>query len=62
VKAYICKVCGYLYDEQTAEKDAAKKAIPFEELAPEWVCPVCGIGPDLFEETFSNRPQDVPVK
>ncbi len=62
MKAYICKVCGYLYDEETAEKDAAGKPVLFEDTNPEWVCPVCGVGQDLFEETYSNRPKDIPVK
>lgn len=62
MKAFICKVCGYLYDEETAEKNIEGKVIPFEELNPEWVCPVCGVGQDLFEETYSSRPQDVHKK
>ncbi len=58
MKSYICKVCGYLYDEETAEKDVSGKPVPFEEIPPEWVCPVCGVGQDLFQETYSNRPED----
>jgi len=62
MKAYICKVCGYLYDEESAEKNIANQAIPFEALDPEWTCPGCGVSQELFEETYSNRPPDVPVK
>ena len=32
---YICKICGYIYDEE-------KEVIKFEELSSEWLCPVYG--------------------
>ena len=32
---YVCRVCGYVYDE------AAEKA-PFDSLADSWKCPLCG--------------------
>lgn len=31
---YICKICGYIYDE-------AKEGTPFNALAEDWKCPVC---------------------
>lgn len=45
-----CAVCGYIYDP--AEGDRENGVAPgtsFEELADEWVCPVCGTGKELFE-------------
>ena len=39
---YVCKVCGYVYDE-----DAEGKA--FSELESDYVCPLCGVGTDEFE-------------
>ena len=39
---YICKVCGYEYDE-------SKEATSFADLPDSWVCPVCGVGKDMFE-------------
>jgi len=47
---YKCTVCGYLYDE-------AKEGVPFAELAPTWVCPVCGVAKSEFrkiETSISN--------
>lgn len=38
-KTYTCTVCGYTYDGE----------IPFEELPDDWVCPLCGVGKDMFE-------------
>lgn len=37
--AYVCKVCGYVYEGDD-----------FEDLPDEWVCPLCGVGKDQFEE------------
>ncbi len=62
MKAYICRVCGYLYDEESAEKNIENQAIQFENLDPEWTCPDCGVSQELFKETDSNRPPDIPVK
>lgn len=40
---YVCKICGYVYDE-------AKEAVPFAELPDSWVCPLCGASKSDFEE------------
>ncbi len=32
---YICRICGYIYDEE-------KEKIPFEQLPGDWKCPLCG--------------------
>ncbi len=50
MKKYVCKVCGYVYDP--AEGDPAAGIEPgtaFENLPDDWVCPVCGVGKDMFE-------------
>ena len=44
MKKYVCTVCGYVYDE--AENDGVK----FEEWPEDYVCPLCGVGKDMFEE------------
>ena len=38
-----CQACGYIYDEAEEEKK-------WDELPDEWVCPVCGVGKDMFEK------------
>lgn len=38
-KKWVCTVCGYIYDEET----------PFEDLPEDWLCPLCGVGKDMFE-------------
>ena len=44
MKKYVCTVCGYVYDPE--EHDG----IAFEDLPEDWVCPLCGVGKDMFEE------------
>jgi rubredoxin len=59
VKAYICSVCGFLYDDETAEKNTEGVSLPFEELSDDWNCPACGVKQDLFLPTDSDRPEDI---
>ena len=43
MKQYECTVCGYVYDESV-------EGVKFEELPEDWVCPLCGVGKDMFKE------------
>ena len=36
IKKYVCTVCGYVYEG--------------DELPEDYECPLCGVGPELFEE------------
>ena len=38
---YVCKVCGYVYDEQ--------EEVLFADLSEDYACPLCGVGKDEFE-------------
>lgn len=60
--AYICTVCGYVYDDESAAKTESGELITFKDLPEDWVCPNCGVGMDLFEATDSDRTPDVPVE
>ena len=44
MKKFVCTVCGFVYDP------ADNGNIPFEELAEDYTCPLCGVGKDQFEE------------
>ncbi len=37
-----CTVCGWIYDEE-------QEGVPFDELAEDWTCPVCGAPREAFE-------------
>ena len=51
MKKYVCTVCGYVYDPAAGDPDSGiAPGTPFEEIADDWVCPVCGVGKDMFEE------------
>ena len=59
MRAHICTICGFLYDDESAEHNPEGGLIPFEELDLDWVCPGCGAKGHLFEETNSTRTHDV---
>lgn len=42
MKKYVCTVCGYVFEE-TPDKLWA-------DLPDDWVCPLCGVGKEEFEE------------
>ncbi len=51
MKKYVCTVCGYVYDPEVGDPDnGIAPGTSFEELPDDWVCPVCGVGKDSFEE------------
>ncbi len=47
-----CQACSYVYDGKQVDKlsDDSKKASSSPALPADWVCPVCGVGPEFFEE------------
>lgn len=48
---YICTVCGYVYDPAIGDPDSGIEAgTSFEDLPEDWVCPLCGVGKELFEK------------
>ena len=51
MKKFRCTVCGYIYDPEKGDDNANVPAgTTFENLPEDWVCPVCGVGKDMFEE------------
>lgn len=51
MSSYMCEPCGYVYipEKGDPDNDIAPNTA-FEELPYEWVCPVCGLGKDVFVE------------
>lgn len=49
---YKCCVCGYIYDPLKGDPDS--NTVPYTSfnrlLEDGWVCPICGVGRDLFEK------------
>ena len=47
---YVCSICGYIYDpEQGDAKGGVAPGTPFESLPPDWVCPLCRMGREMFK-------------
>ena len=48
---YVCTICGYEYDpaEGWPEQGIAP-GTAWEDVSDDFVCPICGVGKDQFEE------------
>ncbi len=51
MKKYRCVVCDWIYDPAIGDPEAGiEPGTAFEDLPEDWVCPLCGVGKDDFEE------------
>jgi rubredoxin len=51
MKKYVCTICGYEYDPEVGcEEQGIAPGTAFEDIGDDFVCPVCGVGKDQFEE------------
>ena len=51
MKSYVCTVCGYTYNEADADPEhGIAPGTKWEDIPDDFVCPMCGVGKDLFEE------------
>ena len=50
LKKYVCP-CGYVYDPEKGDPDnGVAPGTAWEQVPEDWVCPVCSLGKDAFEE------------
>jgi rubredoxin len=48
---YVCTVCDYVYDPELGDPDGdIAPGTPFEAIPDDWVCPLCGVDKEQFEE------------
>ena len=48
---WVCSVCGFVYDPAEGAPDLGiEPGTPFEDLPEDYVCPLCGVGKDMFEK------------
>lgn len=51
MEKWICTACGYIYDPEIGDPDSGVVAgTSFENIPEDWVCPLCGVGKDMFEK------------
>jgi rubredoxin len=51
MKTWVCSVCGWIYDEEKGDAENGLAAgVAFADLPDDFVCPLCGVGKDMFEE------------
>lgn len=51
MKKYICTACGYVYDPEEGDPNSdIEPGTAFEDLPDDWVCPLCGVGKEMFNE------------
>ncbi|MDR1689343.1 MAG: rubredoxin [Clostridiales bacterium] len=51
MEKYVCSVCGYTYDPDLGDADAGiESGTDFADLPDDWVCPMCGVGKEMFEK------------
>ncbi|MDO4896801.1 MAG: FAD-dependent oxidoreductase [Moraxella sp.] len=49
-KKFICRACGYIYDEALGDpEDGLPAGTRFEDIPDDWVCPLCGVSKSDFE-------------
>ena len=50
MEKFVCP-CGYVYDPEIGDPDNGIEAgTAWEDVPEDWVCPVCGLGKDAFEQ------------
>ena len=51
MNTWTCTVCGWVSDEAKGDPDYdLAPGVKFEDLPEDFVCPLCGVGKDMFEE------------
>ena len=50
MRSFVCKICGYIYEESAGDPDnGVAPGTKWEDVPESWVCPLCGVGKDEFE-------------
>ncbi|CUH92272.1 rubredoxin [Herbinix luporum] len=51
MRKFECTACGYIYDEELGDPDnGVAPGTKWEDVPEDWVCPLCGVGKEDFEE------------
>ena len=56
MKKYVCKICGYEYDEAAGDPKAGiAPNTKWKDLGDDWQCPLCGAPKEDFEEIIETE-------
>ncbi|MGM9653131.1 MAG: rubredoxin [Eubacteriales bacterium] len=48
---YVCKLCGFVYDEAEGDPDnGIEPGTKWEDVPEDYVCPLCGASKEDFEK------------
>ena len=51
MEKYVCEVCDWVYDPAIGDpENGIEPGTSFADLPDDWVCPICGVGKDMFEK------------
>ena len=49
MKKYVCDACSWVYDPEVGDPEGGiSPNTPFEDIPDDWVCPICGVGKEMF--------------
>ena len=49
MEKYVCQPCGYVYDPENGDPNGGiAPGTAFEDLPDDWLCPICGMGKEVF--------------
>ena len=55
---WLCKICGFIYDEEQGDPDSGiQPGTKFEDIPHDWVCPVCGASKED-PESWEKLPEE----
>jgi len=50
MQKYVCTICSYEYDPVAGDPDhGVAPGTKWEDVPEDYVCPLCGVGKDMFE-------------
>ncbi len=59
---YICRICGFIYDEELGDPDGGlAPGTRFEDIPDDWTCPLCGVSKVdmILMEDFQQQANEV---
>lgn len=53
MEKYVCQPCGYVYNPENGDPDGGiAPGTTFEDLPDDWLCPICGMGKEVFAKEY----------